>query len=320
MFVTYLLRELRRRARQAILIALGLALGIGLVITVTAASSGVKNAQADVLRSLYGVGTDITVTQAPTAGTGLGRGFGFPFRGGNGSRPAAGTKINQNRVTTGRYAPVNATSVTAVSKLKSVAAATGALTLNDVQLSFTIGDFGGAGSGGGGGPPTGRGNFRPPVTFSVSGVDVSTGALGPLSSASLAGGRTLASSDASSNVAVVDSDYASQNKIKVGSTIAIGDSAGKGTNFTVVGIVATPSGAAGSDVYIPLARAQQLAGAAGKVNTIYVARTTQRQAVDQAGHSASAGHLGPWEPLAVASRQTSIGRWSCELSGPLLFY
>ena len=68
MFFTYLWRELRRRARQAIFIAVGLALGIGLVITVTAASAGVKNAQSTVLHSLYGVGTDITVTKAPTAG------------------------------------------------------------------------------------------------------------------------------------------------------------------------------------------------------------------------------------------------------------
>src|SRR6266567_3386098 len=55
-FVTYLRRELRRRMRQAIFIALGLALGVGLVVTVTAASAGVKKAQADVLSSLYGVG------------------------------------------------------------------------------------------------------------------------------------------------------------------------------------------------------------------------------------------------------------------------
>ena len=68
MFFTYLGRELRRRMRQASFIALGLAVGIGLVITVTAASSGVKDAQGTVLHSLYGVGTDITVTQAPTRG------------------------------------------------------------------------------------------------------------------------------------------------------------------------------------------------------------------------------------------------------------
>ena len=63
-FLTYLRRELRSRMRQAVIIALGLALGIGLVVTVTAASAGVRQAQADVLRSLYGVGTDVTVTGA----------------------------------------------------------------------------------------------------------------------------------------------------------------------------------------------------------------------------------------------------------------
>ena len=64
-FLTYLRRELRRRMRQAIFIALGLAIGIGLVITVMGASSGVKAAQAKVLRALYGIGTDVTVTTKP---------------------------------------------------------------------------------------------------------------------------------------------------------------------------------------------------------------------------------------------------------------
>src|SRR5487761_156012 len=94
MFFTYLWRELRRRARQAIFIAVGLALGIGLVITVTAASAGVKNAQSSVLHSLYGVGTDITVTKTPTAGASGSGGFGFSFRQSTGTtkRPAAGSK------------------------------------------------------------------------------------------------------------------------------------------------------------------------------------------------------------------------------------
>lgn len=70
MFVTYLLRELRLRMKQAIFVGAGLALGIGLVITVIAASSGVSASQATVLHSLYGVGTDVTVTQAPASGSG----------------------------------------------------------------------------------------------------------------------------------------------------------------------------------------------------------------------------------------------------------
>src|SRR5215475_6264143 len=78
-FLRYLGRELGRRARQATVIALGLALGIGLVITVSAAAAGVKNAQASVLHSLYGVGTDVTVTQPPASGSAL------PGPGGKGS-------------------------------------------------------------------------------------------------------------------------------------------------------------------------------------------------------------------------------------------
>src|ERR1700751_1144404 len=67
-FFTYLAKELRRRLRQSVFIALGLAVGVGLVVTVTAAAAGVRNAQAGVLKGLYGVGTDITVTgQAPSA-------------------------------------------------------------------------------------------------------------------------------------------------------------------------------------------------------------------------------------------------------------
>src|ERR1039457_3352641 len=100
MFLTYLRRELRRRMRQAIFIALGLALGIGLVITVTPPSSGLSNSQGTVLHSLYGVGTDVTVTQTPTAGSGGPTRFGFG--GGNsGSKPQAGTTFSRSVLTSG---------------------------------------------------------------------------------------------------------------------------------------------------------------------------------------------------------------------------
>src|ERR1700753_2896458 len=97
MFFTYLWRELRRRARQAIFIAVGLALGIGLVITVTAASTGVKNAEGTVLHSLYGVGRVLTVTKSPTTAAGGGTSFGFRGTfGSQANKAKAGTKINQN--------------------------------------------------------------------------------------------------------------------------------------------------------------------------------------------------------------------------------
>jgi ABC-type lipoprotein release transport system permease subunit len=271
MFFTYLRRELRRRIRQAIFIALGLALGIGLVITVTAAASGVKNAQTTVLHSLYGVGTDVTVTQAPAAGSGGPAGFGFRGRVGTGSQPASGTKINISNLTSVGQGTLAATSVTSLGKLHNVAGAAGALSLTDAVITGKIpavntsgggtGGFGGGGGGGGGG--SFRGNFKT-SSFTVSGVDLSTGALGPLSSAKLKSGRTFASSDATSNVAVVNSDYATQKKLSIGSTVAVAK-----TSFKVVGIVNAGSDA--SNVFIPLARAQALASLKGKVNTIYVA-------------------------------------------------
>ncbi|HXP20275.1 MAG TPA: ABC transporter permease [Streptosporangiaceae bacterium] len=268
MFLTYLRRELRRRARQAILISLGLALGIGLVITVTAASAGVKNAQSDVLHSLYGVGTDITVTQVPKAGTGGPGGFGFGFSRGTGARPAPGTKFSSNRLSPGRLAPIGTGSVATISHLTGVAATTGSLSLDDISISGTIpasgGGFGGGGTGGRG--------FITPKTFSIAGVDLSTGAIGPLSSGKITSGRTFSLSDASGNVAVVDSDYAAQSKLKVGSTVSVGSSAGKSASFSVIGIVSTPAGTS-SDVYVPLARAQALSGLKNDVNTVYVAAT-----------------------------------------------
>jgi putative ABC transport system permease protein len=77
MFFTYVARELRRRRRQTVVVALGLALGIGLVVTISAMAAGVRDAQSTVLQSLYGVGTDITVTQPAEPGTRGGARFGL---------------------------------------------------------------------------------------------------------------------------------------------------------------------------------------------------------------------------------------------------
>ena len=277
MFFTYLRRELRRRLRQAVFIALGLALGIGLVITVTAASSGVKDAQATVLHSLYGVGTDVTVTQTPAAGSGGPAGFGFRGRVGNQKQPASGTKIDIDNLTSIGQGTLSASSVTSIGQLTHVTGAAGALSLTDAVITGKIpaintsggtgtggfGGGGGTGGGTGGGGGSFRGNFKS-SSFTVSGVDLGTGALGPLSSARLKSGRTFASSDATANVAVINANYATQKKLSVGSAITVAK-----TSFKVVGIASAGSDA--SDVFIPLARAQALASLKGKVNTIYVA-------------------------------------------------
>jgi len=108
----------------------------------------------------------------------------------------------------------------------------------------------------------------------VNGVDIANGELGPLSTGKVSSGRTLAAADASSDVALVDSSYATQNKLKVGGTIAIGNSKATATNFKVVGIVTEPAGANPADVYIPLGVAQTLANMKNDVNTIYVSATS----------------------------------------------
>ena len=281
MFFTYLWRELRRRARQATFIAIGLALGIGLVITVTAASAGVKNAEGTVLHSLYGVGTDITVTKTPTAGSG--GGFNFGFRGTFGSairKASAGTKINQNTLATDpTLASMSTSAVTTISKLSNVAAVAGGLTLTDRTVSGTIPAFNssggtgtGTGRGGFGGGGSFAGNFNT-NSYTVTGVDIAHGELGPLSTGTISSGRTFTSADSGKDVALVEASYATSEKLKVGSTIAVGSSKGTATTFTVVGIVSEPSGDSPSDVYIPLAQAQTLANLTNDVNTVYVSAT-----------------------------------------------
>jgi ABC-type antimicrobial peptide transport system permease subunit len=271
MFVTYLVRELRRRRRQACFIALGLAVGIGLVITVTAASAGVKNAQSTVLHSLYGVGTDITVTTAPSQGSG--GPFGFRVRGQaptSGARPKAGQKFSRDVLVTGALGTLKSSAVTQIAQTQNVTAAAGALSATDLSISGKVptntggGGFGGGGGvgGGGGGGPT----SIKTSTFAVLGVDTSAGRVGPLSSDKIASGRTFTAAEANSNVALLDANYARQHKLATGSKITVGSA-----TFTVIGTVAEPQGGTTTDAYIPLQRAQSLAGMTGKVNTIYVA-------------------------------------------------
>ena len=267
-FITYLRRELRRRMRQAILIALGLALGIGLVVTVTAASAGVKKAQSDVLKSLYGVGTDVTVTgkapKPPSPSSGPPKGGQTLQIGPGGAQvctngkchSAAGQKIDH--LDSASYGPISQSKVAAISRLRGVKAAAGGLALSDTSITIPQ-KFGQPG-----------GSLPTPHSFNVQGVDASHLLLGPLSAGTVTAGRSLTGSDAHSDVAVVDSGYARTGKLKVGSTVKI-----VGHSFTVVGIVAQPQGGSPPQVYIPLARAQALGKAAGKslkndVNTIYV--------------------------------------------------
>lgn len=95
--------------------------------------------------------------------------------------------------------------------------------------------------------------------------------VGPLSSVSVKTGKLFDASQQSSAVAVLDADYATTAKLATGGTINVG-----GTNFTIIGTVASTSatGSSAANVYIPLAEAQSISGLGAKLSTIYVAATS----------------------------------------------
>jgi len=278
MFFTYIYRELRRRHRQALLTALGLAVGVGLVVAVTAYAGGVSDAQNTVLHSLYGVGTDITVSQTQK----LDQGGAPRFNMNPGSTKEQGTAFSRDSV---RSAPgqqsLSAAKVTSLKSLSGVAQAVGGLTLNSTHVS---GKFAKAFSQGGAAPSAASGGSQSgaqtapstsqaPIkvsSYSIAGVDVGQTSLGPLSSTELVTGRIFKSSETTAKVAVLSQSYAKQHKYTVGSIFKI-----SGSKYTVIGLVTSSAGSSsGSNVHIPLQVAQKLSDNTGKVNQIYVKATS----------------------------------------------
>lgn len=282
MYFTYLRRELAGRRRQTIIVAVGMALAIALVIVVNSLSSGVKDAQASVLSSVYGVGTDITVTQkaaAPTqgqAGAGPGGGGQFDFGQDAGTSSGGTTAISQSRLSTSRGSTAFAdTTLATIKSVNHVSGAAGTLELTNTSFSGTLPDRSQrpsqSQSGGTSTPPAsgaaGGGSSFSVDSFSVSGLDPAADALGPLSSVTLKSGRTLAASDDGTNVAVVDATYATSKSLAVDGSITIG-----GTAFKIVGIVSSTStdASTATNVYIPLDTAQKLSSMTGKITNVYV--------------------------------------------------
>lgn len=287
MFFIYLRRELRRRRKAALVVASGLALGIALVIVVSSVSAGMGKAQDKVLQSLYGLGTDMTVTKAapPPSSTDSGQRPSFKF-GAQGEDDTS--KQSSDRVMVQGFQTLASSTVTKVAAQDGVASAVGGLNLTVLKVDgqFTRGQFkqdeqqgGGAGPGQGGGGRTqgrvegGGANFDVD-SFSVYGTDVAHLALGPLTSSKLTSGRTFKATETNAKVAVVDSAYAKQKKLKVGSTVTV-----SGTKFQVVGIATADSGDPAANVYLPLTQAQTLADAKDKVTTVYV-KATDSQRID----------------------------------------
>lgn len=279
MYGTYLRRELLSRKRQTIIVAAGLAIAIALVVIVSALSSGVRNAQTEALQSVYGVGTDLTVTGAP-AEPGEG-GFGgprFEFGAEDGTTGDDGsTSLSQSQLRTDfRRGTLEADQIEAIANIDGVAAVTGALSLTNSTFSGEIPDFSqmqqpGSGEGGmpggGGGAPGAGGSAFGIDSFTVLGVDPGQSEAGPLSAVTVSDGRAFTAADAGADVALVDAAYAESNGISAGDSIEVG-----GATMTVVGLLASASDEAdtASDVYLPLDTAQQLSGAGEVVSTVYV--------------------------------------------------
>ncbi|RFA18149.1 ABC transporter permease [Subtercola boreus] len=282
MFGTYLRRELFNRRKQTIIISIGMALAIALVIVVNSVSAGVQSAQAAVLQSVYGVGTDISISEAaaaPTAGATPGQ---FAFGSGSGAASGGTTTLNQSRLETSRTVTAfDATQLDTVTATSGVSAATGTLALTNSTFSGQLPTQSGGTAGGTGGAPGSDTSQTPPTggadgaggssfdvnSFTVLGLDPASVSVGPLSAVTLSDGRSLTATDAGTNVAVLDSSYATSASLATGGTIDIG-----GTTFTIVGLVAS-SGAdstTASNVYIPLDVAQTLSGNAGKLTNIFV--------------------------------------------------
>ncbi|WP_371647569.1 ABC transporter permease [Streptomyces mirabilis] len=290
MFGIYLKRELSRRKKAALVIAMGLALGIALVITVSSVSAGMQQAQDKVLKSLYGLGTDMTVTKAQAAPSSNSSGRPkFDFN----AKSSSSTKQSSDRVMTQGGQSLASSLVTKVSAQKGVASAVGALSLNVTKVdgSFTQGtaksstSSGSGGSsqqGGPGGRQGGGSTGAPQVqgggasfdvnSYSVAGVDVTNQDLGPLATSKITSGKTFTATQTDAKVAVVSKSYAKENKYTVGKTFTI-----SGTKYTVIGIATPDSSESTTDVYLPLKQAQTLGDAKNKVTTIYVKATDSKQ-------------------------------------------
>ena len=283
MFGTYLRRELSGRRKQTIIIAIGMALAIALVIIVNAVSAGVRQAQESVLQSVYGVGTDITVSQPATAQNataqqGQGGGPRFDFGANAGTDTGSGRTVDTSRLEPTRGATVmDASTLTTVKKTENVASAAAVLSLTNTSFSGTLPNFqqlrqeresGSAPTA----PPTGGadgagGSSFTVDSFSVLGLDPAGKSVGPLASVTLTGGRSFTAADQGKDVVVLDASYAKTASKAVGDTITIG-----GTEFPVIGIVAATGSDAttAANAYIPLDVAQKLSGQTGKISSVYV--------------------------------------------------
>jgi ABC-type antimicrobial peptide transport system permease subunit len=284
-FVSSMFAELRRRRGRTILTALGLAVGVALVIAVTALSTGLDRAQAKVLEPLTGVGTDMSVTR-PIRITQGGGPFGNLSRaeqkrlrseqGGGGPlnfrdlKP--GARVDQDSFQASQLS-FSQSQVAKTENLSGVAAAAGALTLNDVHVhgkapKIRVNQGSDQGGQGIGGPPAGGSFGNSSLKFdsrTVTGIDQTTPDLAAVTPSQIVKGDYFTSGAAGAGDAILSSSYANTNKLSVGDTVTLDNHV-----FTVVGIASSPLGGTASDVYVELSRLQKISGYEGQINTLQV--------------------------------------------------
>ncbi|CEP26572.1 ABC transporter permease [Propionibacterium freudenreichii] len=301
MLMTFARRELGRRRRQTIIVALGLAIAVALLMVVHSVSSGVSRAQSEVLSSVYGVGTDITVTQKSTQQPGQGFDMAPGAQDANGNTSVSSTTV---RTTRGTEA-FDASQLATVQGVQGVAGATAVLNLEQTTFDGQIGSSGSSSSSSAspsasassgtsrGAMGGGRMNLN---QTTITGVEPGA-TLGPLSTLSVSSGRALATSDDGNDVALVSSDYASQHNVAVGGTISVANK-----DVSVVGIVTSTSSSSISDVYLPLKTAQALSDNTDKISEILV------QASDSNQVSTVASALTKALPSATVSTQEALAQ------------
>lgn len=280
----YALSELGRRRGRAIATALGLAVGVALVAAVGALSTGLSDAQDEVLAPLEDIGTDITVTRPlrldenadPVALGPNGNltpeeqarfqeeneqlGLSFDELGDAGEEFA----VDSFTTTDLSFASEEADAAAGVDGVAVVAPS---LTLELIQVSGTVpeGGFGAPGAAGGGGGPGGGPAGFIFETQTVAGVDRSSSDLALVTPEQIVEGEYLAEGEAGARQVVLSESYAGPEGIAVGETYEL-----DGTDYEVVGLAEAPLGGESADVYMDLGVLQAASDRRGRVNGLRV--------------------------------------------------
>ena len=312
-FVSYMWAELRRRRGRTVLTALGLAIGVGLVVVVSALSTGLDEAQDEVLQPLTGVGTDMSVTRP------LGvSGDGERFTPGGGAGPGAlggaerrqlqrenggarlrlptgnpGERFERNDLTSTSQLSFSARQAQKAAQVDGVADVATSLTLNSIHAEGTIPDRNEV-VGPGSGPP----QDIDIENFTVTGVDTSKAELAPVTPGEITSGSWF--SEDRRRDAVVNLSYARREGISVGESVSVG-----GRKFKVVGLAQAPLGGKASDVYVELGQLQAVSDRKGRVNEMNV-RATDSDAVNGVA-AAIEGSLAGAEVTTAADLAKRVG-------------